>query len=318
MIERILTEALLCESVSEMEVSDAIDKHIRVIINYHSKGEDVATGARVIEVYAYGLTKAGNPVIRAFQPYGDTTSRVPSWKFFRLDRISLWKPTAQTFTEPASDHYKGMGEFNPNGDDTMSVVYKVAKFDATQMADSSKDGIYQTDAERQAKQRMKRTLQSLENPITLSDIAANTRPQTSTISPAKPVTTPKAEPKQPTGPELYKTPTERGMERLRQQLNNPQKIDLTQFGPNGQRRQATIQQPSQADLDRLRAQLGDTSDRITMQDLNNRLSQPVQQPTQAEPKQPELFKTPTEQGLDRLRQQLNNPKKIDLSKIPKR
>ena len=46
LLEKILNEALLCESVSEMEVSDAIDKHIRVIINYHSKGEDVATGAR--------------------------------------------------------------------------------------------------------------------------------------------------------------------------------------------------------------------------------------------------------------------------------
>lgn len=309
LLEKILNEALLCESVSEMEVSDAIDKHIRVIINYHSKGEDVATGARVIEVYAYGLTKAGNPVIRAFQPYGDTTSRVPSWKFFRLDRISLWKPTAQTFTEPASDHYKGMGEFNPNGDNTMSVVYKIAKFDATQTADNDSDGIYRTDAERQMKQRMNRTLQSLDNLITVSDIAANSRPQTS----VKPTTSPKAEPKQP---ELFKTPTERGMERLRQQLNNPQKIDLSQFGPKGQRRQPT-QQPSQADLDKLRSQLGDTSDRITMQDLNNRLSQPVQ-PTQTEPKQSELFRTPTEQGLDRLKQQLANPKKIDLSKIPKR
>ena len=67
---------------------------------------------RIIEVYAYGLTKAGNPVIRAFQPYGDTSSRVPSWKFFRIDRIIYWKPTKQIFTKPASDYYKNIGNFN--------------------------------------------------------------------------------------------------------------------------------------------------------------------------------------------------------------
>ena len=83
-----INRILLSESVSINSVNDAIDTHTRIIINYHTKGEDIATGARIIEVYAYGLTKAGNPVIRAFQPYGDTTSRVPSWKFFRLDRIT--------------------------------------------------------------------------------------------------------------------------------------------------------------------------------------------------------------------------------------
>lgn len=128
MILESLNKILLQESVSINSVNDAIDTHTRIIINYHTKGENIATGARIIEVYAYGLTKAGNPVIRAFQPYGDTTSRVPSWKFFRLDRISYWKPTKQVFTEPASNYYKGLGDFNPDGDNTMSVVYKIAKF----------------------------------------------------------------------------------------------------------------------------------------------------------------------------------------------
>ena len=128
LLERIINKILLEESVSADDVSQAIDNHNRVIINYHSKGKNNNTGARVIEVYAYGLTKAGNPVIRAFQPYGDTTSRVPSWKFFRLDRITAWKPTKQQFNRPADFYYKGLGEFNPNGDETMSTVYKIAKF----------------------------------------------------------------------------------------------------------------------------------------------------------------------------------------------
>ena len=82
-------------------MDSAIDKHERIIVNYHTKGEDKHTGARVIEVYAYGLTKAGNPCIRVFQPYGYSTTTVPNWKFMRLDRISAWKPTGQIFTRPA-------------------------------------------------------------------------------------------------------------------------------------------------------------------------------------------------------------------------
>jgi DNA-binding LacI/PurR family transcriptional regulator len=53
----------------------------------------------------------------------------------------------------------------------------------------------------------------------------------------------------------------------------------------------------------------DPSNPIKMKDLNNRLS--------AKPKE-EPYKTPTERGLDNLRKQLENPKKIDLSKLPKR
>ena len=177
----IIDKLLLNEDVSISEVNDVIDRHKRVIINYHTKGEDKNTGARVIEVYAYGLTKAGNPVIRCFQPYGDTTSRVPSWKFFRLDRISAWKETNQTFDRPADFFYKGLGDFNPNGDDTMSVVYKIAKF--------GNENIVNTE---------------LHTPSKGPRMKASTDKDNGT----------------------YKTDTERGMERLRQQLQNPRKIDL--------------------------------------------------------------------------------------------
>ena len=66
----IINKLILNESVSIADVNDVIDRHKRVIINYHTKGEDKNTGARVVEVYAYGLTKAGNPVIRCFQQIG--------------------------------------------------------------------------------------------------------------------------------------------------------------------------------------------------------------------------------------------------------
>lgn len=278
MLRELLEQILLEESVTEDDVNNVINNHNRVIINYQSDGKDDANGARVIEVYAYGLTKAGNPVIRAFQPYGDTTSKVPSWKMFRLDRITDWKETDQKFTEPASDVYKGLGEFNPNGDRTMAVVYKVAQFDD--------DGVFKTDTER----RMERTRQQLSSPITTKDLA-------------------KTQPK-PKEPELkdepdttYKTPTERGMENLRKQLENPRKIDLDKI--NGVK-------PEEDELTDLRNRLGDTSDRINIGDLNNRL-RGTQEP---ETEDDSLYRTDTERGMEELRNKIANASKIDLSKIP--
>lgn len=85
---------MLIESVSINSITDSIKNLYQVVINYEGDPDHgIAPGKRVIEVYAYGLTKSGNPVIRAYQPYGDTASTVPEWKFFRLDRIKSWSPT---------------------------------------------------------------------------------------------------------------------------------------------------------------------------------------------------------------------------------
>ena len=301
-----LLEQILNESVSINNIDDAIDNHKRIIINYHSNGEDIATGARVIEVYAYGLTKAGNPVIRAFQPYGDTTSKVPSWKFFRLDRISGWEDTGQTFSRPASDYYKGLGEFNPDDDKTMSVVYKIATFgDEEKKIDNFitntnpklKPNLFKTDSEK----NLERLKQQVINPIKLSDI--KTKNGFKNIQEPSSETGPKLKPQLKKEPELYRTDTERGLERLKQQLQNPKKIDLDKLTPKNK--------PSQEDekeLADLRNKLGDTSQPIKMKDLNNRLAGKSEGP----------YRTDTERNMEKLRQQLENPKKIDLSKIPKR
>lgn len=255
LLGKLLAEILLEESVNGQEISDAIDNHERVIINYHSNGKDDATGSRVIEVYAYGLTKAGNPVIRAFQPYGDTTSKVPSWKFFRLDRIDSWEPTGQKFSKPASDYYKGMGEFNPNGDKTMGVVYKVAQFE---------DGdVFKTDTER----KMERTRQQLDNPINVNNLNKPT---------PNPPKEPELKDEEPKEDDVYKTPTERGMEKLRKQLDNPRKIELPQE------------------------------------------EEPQEEPQQEEPEEDNLYKTDTERKMEQLRKNVANASKIDLSKIPKK
>lgn len=158
---RLIEEILNEENVSISKVIDAIDSHKRILLNYKTEGGDEANGPRIAELYAYGLTKAGNPVVRAFQPYGDTTTSVPNWKMFRLDRITSWKDTGQTFDHPASDDYN-VGDFNEHGDRTMATVYKIAEFD--------KETTYRTDTEK-AIDRLQR---QIDNPIKITDIQKTT------------------------------------------------------------------------------------------------------------------------------------------------
>ena len=272
LLERIYNSLLLTESVGVDEVNDALDNHKRVIINYRSKGEDKNTGARVIEVYAYGLTKAGNPCIRAFQPYGDTTSRVPSWKFFRLDRIIEWKPTEQTFDRPADFYYKNLGNFNPNGDETMSVVYKVAKFGNDQIPQVSvndepktKEDVYKTDSET----RMERLKQQVNNPIKLSDIKIG-----DAFKQAKQTPKPTGEPK--TKEDVYTTSKTQPLTQ-----NNPNTTEKTP-------------QEKQDNLDRLRNILKDKQP-ISLSDLNKKMKEEPQ-----ERKWQDVFNQEAEKDLEQM------------------
>ena len=117
----LLEHKLLKESASVENVVRAMDNHHKVIINYQTDGGNEHTGSRIIEPVTYGLTKAGNPVVRAYQPFGDTTTNVPSWKFFRLDRITYWEETSADFGK-IPDY--NIDELNKYGDKTMSVVIK--------------------------------------------------------------------------------------------------------------------------------------------------------------------------------------------------
>lgn len=272
LLERIYNSLLLTESVGVDEVNDALDNHKRVIINYRSKGEDKNTGARVIEVYAYGLTKAGNPCIRAFQPYGDTTSRVPSWKFFRLDRIIEWKPTEQTFDRPADFYYKNLGNFNPNGDETMSVVYKVAKFGNDQIPQVSvnddpktKEDVYKTDSET----RMERLKQQVNNPIKLSDIKIG-----DAFKQAKQTPKPTGEPK--TKEDVYTTSKTQPLTQ-----NNPNTTEKTP-------------QEKQDNLDRLRNILKDRQP-ISLSVLNKKMKEEPQ-----ERKWQDVFNQEAEKDLEQM------------------
>ena len=123
-----IVRELITEGADVKLVNDAINNTYEVVINY--QGEDGShTGKRLIQPVAYGYTKKGFPAIRAFQPQGDTTSRIPSWKLFRLDRIQSWSPLKDNvFDEPPGFDQMVLGKFNPNGDETMSQVNNIAKF----------------------------------------------------------------------------------------------------------------------------------------------------------------------------------------------
>ncbi len=280
---------MLNESVSDEEINDAIDNHKRVIIRYDGpiytgkKEYEVShkNDPRVIEIYAYGQTTAGNKVIRAFEPYGGTQSKVPEWKYFLLDRIIDWKPTEQVFTRPADFYYKNVGKFNPTDDKTMSIVFKIAQFgnedemnsDKYSLEPKSKKDVYKTDSEI----KMERLKQQTDNQIKLSDIKVN---------------------------DAFKQ-----MGKMSQPTNKPKtKEDVYKEEPSDQN---TLNVPEkspeqkQQDLVKLRKALGNKP--ITFSDLNKKMKEEPQQT-----KWQDIFNADVEKDLEQMRKNdLRNQRRRD-------
>ena len=112
---------VLCEAVSSDKVIDAIRNRYQVIINY-SDDKNRAPEKRLIEPYTYGISKAGNGVLRAFQYDGDTYRGKPKWKLFRLDRVESWTPTEQHFNVQPRDRGWNAEPYNEQGDNSMVNV----------------------------------------------------------------------------------------------------------------------------------------------------------------------------------------------------
>ena len=267
-----LLEELLRENeISVDKISDAIDKHQQIIVTYKpvTKGREHATGPRLIGVFAYGITKASNPCIRIFEYAGDTATFVPHWKLLRVDSILSWKDTGRTFNELPPNRY---GTFNTEGDNTMAMVYKVAKFGDEQ--EPNDNGLYKTDAERQIMKRGEQIRQQFDNPITLSDFQkqnGSEEPQDMGNSQT----------------DVFKTDTEKALERMRDQFNKHEKIDLSQFDKYKKNNTPKT----------------DTEDNTEVEDNTDQ--------------GPDLFKTDTEKALERMRAQFGKHEKIDLSQFDK-
>lgn len=121
-----VAKSLILEIASIESVVDAIKNKNRIIIFYDGD-EPGGRGLREIEPVCFGYSKAGNPVLRAWDIEGAShrgllgTRPIPGWRLFRLDKILSFRQTGESFDTPRP-------QYNPNGDKTMKTVIINAKF----------------------------------------------------------------------------------------------------------------------------------------------------------------------------------------------
>lgn len=121
LLKEILEESFLIrEDASVDAINNAVRNMHPVHIVYNGPSGE-GNGEREIYPVAYGLSTAGNPVVRAFQPKGATASEVPAWKFFRLDRIESWEnDNSRTFNP------EDLNGFNDKGDEQIETLYAIS------------------------------------------------------------------------------------------------------------------------------------------------------------------------------------------------
>jgi hypothetical protein len=121
LLREILAESfLLREDASVDAINNAVNNMHPARIVYNGPS-GAGNGERVIYPVAYGISTAGNPVVRAFQPQGSTSTEVPAWKFFRLDRIKRWdNDNSRTFNP------EELNGFNEAGDEQIETLYAIS------------------------------------------------------------------------------------------------------------------------------------------------------------------------------------------------
>jgi len=124
---------LVTEQVSNSVIKDAVTNKYACELRYLDD-EKLPNGSqvRMIQPVAYGYSKKGNPVIRAYQTSGPSLKvnekgiPLPDWRLFRVDRIKSMKPAKGddslflTFDEPPL--------YNPVGDNSMTRMIYNSKF----------------------------------------------------------------------------------------------------------------------------------------------------------------------------------------------
>jgi predicted DNA-binding transcriptional regulator YafY len=120
-------KTLILEVASIESIVDAIKKRQKVVI-YYNGDEPGGNGLRTIEPVCFGYSKAGNPVLRAWDLEGAShraylgKKPLPGWRMFRVDKIVSFRPTAERFNNPKPG-------YNPRGDKSMTNVVINAVFD---------------------------------------------------------------------------------------------------------------------------------------------------------------------------------------------
>lgn len=146
---------ILKEDAQINRISDAVTGMHPIILKYNDKQGGGGKNRRVVYPVAYGISTAGNPVIRAFQKQGSTKTSSPNWKLFRLDRVSsLRVVTSRTF-----DPQKLIG-FRSDGDEQMTTLYCISPIGKAKSGEYAGNYV-----------KLKAT------PITKNDIEAEKNPQ---------------------------------------------------------------------------------------------------------------------------------------------
>lgn len=118
--------SLILEAASINDIKKSIEKK-QVCTIYYTGDEPGGRGLREIEPVCLGYSKANNLVLRAWDKTGAShtgylgTQPLPSWRLFRVDKITMYKPLRLNFNEPRPN-------YNFNGDKSMSRVIINAKF----------------------------------------------------------------------------------------------------------------------------------------------------------------------------------------------
>ena len=119
-------KSLILEVASIDSIVNAIKSKNKVII-YYDGDEPGGRGLRNIEPVCFGYSKAGNPVLRAWDDEGASHTAykgeqpLPGWRLFRVDKIQSFKPSGEKFTTPKPG-------YNPRGDRSMTRVIINAVF----------------------------------------------------------------------------------------------------------------------------------------------------------------------------------------------
>ena len=107
----------------ELETIKKSIKNRNTILFYYEGDNKIAKGFRWVEPVAFGFSKDGNGLLRAFQikDKPSKSGHKPSWRLFRTDKIKKVSTSLKKFNKPR----KG---YNPNGDKCIHDVIINSKF----------------------------------------------------------------------------------------------------------------------------------------------------------------------------------------------
>lgn len=114
------------KTIVSNDIPSLLHNRVVTILNYNDEKPQPHTNARQICICAYGVTKAGNTAIRAYELFGDSRSAadgtgvIPDYRLFLLKRIQSLKPMIGT--EPWGREVLD-SRYNWNGDKGLPELF---------------------------------------------------------------------------------------------------------------------------------------------------------------------------------------------------